>query len=73
MNNTSITLDKKEFKAIKTLIHKFSSSIETVLENDFSFLSVDERELHHSLLDMQDAWESEEIRDAMDAWVDIDR
>jgi len=73
MSDPHVTLDEKEFKTIKTLIREFSSSIEAVLESDFSFLDGEERELCHTLLEMQDMWESEEIKHALDAWLDIDQ
>ena len=66
---TSVT--HQEFGVIKTLIHAFSNAIENVIENDISQLDQD-TELYLSLLDLNEVWESNEIRDAMEAWIDID-
>tara|TARA_Y100000310_G_scaffold188048_1_gene188032 strand:+ start:484 stop:708 length:225 start_codon:yes stop_codon:yes gene_type:complete len=73
MNNTSdIKLTPEEFKTIKLLIRKCSSSIEHVMENDFSFTQDEGPELYQHLMDMQEMWESDEIRDAIDVWTDIE-
>ena len=67
-----ISVTHQEFDVIKTLIHAFSNAIEGVIENDISHLDHD-TELYLSLLDLNETWESHEVRDAMEAWIDIDR
>ena len=74
MNNSNETkLTSEEFKTIKLLVRRLSSSIDHVMENDFSFAQDEDPELYQHLIDMQEMWESDEIRDAIDAWDDIDR
>ena len=73
MNDTNkIKLTSEEFEIIKLLIQRFSSSIDHVMENDFSFVQDVGPELYQHLVDMQEMWESDDIRDAIDAWVDIE-
>jgi hypothetical protein len=72
MTAKRVTITKKEFSTIKTLIQSFSIAIETIIESDLSHLDKD-TELYHNVIDLVDTWESQEIRDAVEVWTEIDR
>ena len=72
MNNSTenIELSQEQLEIIKTLIGKMSHGIEQILENDFSSINEEDPALYDALVDLHDMWESLEIKDAYDMWLE---
>ena len=68
---TDITLSKEHYKNIKDIIISLCSSVESLLENDISFLCDDHPELYTCLTELSDLYESSTFKDSLDAWNDI--
>lgn len=66
-----ITLSKEQYKNIKDIIISLCSSVESLLENDISFLCDDHPELYTCLTELSDLYESSTFKDSLEAWNDL--
>ena len=68
---TDINLSREQYENIKDIITSLCSNVESLLENDISFLCDDHPELYTCLTELSDLYESSTFKDSTDVWNDI--
>jgi len=63
-----IILTHAEFESIKNIIKSLAPTVEAVLNADIASISQEEPGLYTALIDLQEAWESDEVQNSLDTW-----
>ena len=70
-NMSDINLNTEQYDNIKDIVTSLCNNIESILENDTSFLCDDHPELYTCLAELADLYESSSFRDSMEVWNDV--
>ena len=63
-----VILTNVEFSSVKSIIESLVSNVEAVLATDIAAISQEEPGLYSALVDLQEAWESDKVQNALDTW-----
>ena len=67
-NEEEVILTNAEFKSIKNIIKALVPAVEAVLNADVSTISQEAPGLYTTLIDLQEAWESDKVQASLDMW-----